>query len=76
MLMIFTTTLQPPTNRLYLVMSVHVSTLMEIVVLIIAKNPVTKPELTRLSFKRRGIVDQGMVTVVEDVLVVAEIFNL
>ncbi len=46
-------------------------------VLIIAKNPVTKPALnkTRISFNRREIINQVMVTVEEDVLVVTKIIN-
>ncbi len=67
--MISTTTLQPPTNGLYIVMSVYVTTVVEIMVLIIAKNSMTKLTLHRTRFKRRGIFNQAMVTVVEDVLV-------
>ncbi len=43
MLMIYTTTLQPPTNGMYIAISRYVSTIVEIMVLIIAKNSKTKP---------------------------------
>ncbi len=51
------------------IVSVYAPFLVEIVVLIIARNPITKPALhrTMLSFKRRGVVDQVMVAVVEDI---------
>ncbi len=75
--MISTTTLQPPTNGLSTVMLVHTSIVVEIMVLIIVRNPVTKPALhrTRLSFKRREIVNQVMVAVMEDILLVAAIIK-
>ncbi len=78
MLLISTTTLQPPTNGFYIAVSVHVSTVVVIMVLIIAKNPVTKPALNRtsLSFKRRGIVNQVIVSVVEDIFVMAKIIKV
>ncbi len=58
-------------------MSVHVSTAVEIMDLISAKNPVTKTGLckTKISFKKRGIINQVMVAVMEDVLMVAAIFK-
>ncbi len=75
--MISTTTLQPPTNGLYIVNSLHVSTVVEIIESIIAEIQVTKPSLcrTELFFKRRGIIDQVMVLTVEGVFVVAKIIN-
>ncbi len=77
MLMISTITLQPPTDELFINVLVYVSTVVEIVLLIIAKNPMTKPALhmTRLNFKRREIDDQMMVAVVEEILVVTKIIK-
>ncbi len=74
-LMISTTTLQPPTNDLFIFVSLHVSNVVESMFLIISRNPVIKPVLcrTRLRFKRRGILDQVMDAVVEDIFVVAKI---
>ncbi len=71
MQMISTATLQPPTNGLHITMSVHVSTVVEIVVVIIAKNTVIKSVFcrTRLSFKKRRIANE---VIVVDVLVVAK----
>ncbi len=47
-------------------------------VLIMAKNPVTKPLScrTRLRPKSRGIVDQVMVTMEKDILMVAKIIKV
>ncbi len=74
--MISTTTLQLPTNGLSFIVLVH-AFLAEIMILIIARNTMTKTALrrTRLSFERRGINDQEVVTVMEDVVVVAAINN-
>ncbi len=47
MQMIYETTLQPPTNGLYITVSRHVSIVIEIVVSIIPKNPVIKYVLHR-----------------------------
>ncbi len=60
-----------------IIMSVHFSTVVEIVVFIIPKNTMTKPALhrTRQSFKSSGIVFQVMVAVEEDVFVVAKIIK-
>ncbi len=73
--MIFATTLQPQTNGLYIVVSVHAPTVVEIMVTIITRSPMTKPALhrTRLSFKGRGIIKHVMVAAVEDILMVAKI---
>ncbi len=57
MLMIFTRTLQPPTNGLYIVKPLYVSTVVEIMYSIIAMSPITKSQLhrSRISYKRKGI---------------------
>ncbi len=68
---------QPPTNGLSIVMKVHTPTMMEIMVLIIVRNPITKPAFcrTRLSFMSKRIVDQVMIAVVENILVVTAIIK-
>ncbi len=78
LLMIFTPTLQPPTNVMSIIMLGHNSTVVEIIVLIIAKNPVTKYALgkTRLSFKRKGIVNHVMIAVVKGIIVVAKVIKV
>ncbi len=75
--LISTTTLQPPTNGLSIVMLVHDSIVVEIMVLMIVRNPMTKPVLckTGLSFKRRGIIDQVMVAVMKDTVMVDTIIK-
>ncbi len=77
-LTISTAILQPPTIGLYIVVSVHVSTLVEIMVSIISKSPLIKPALcrVRLSFKRRGVVNQVMVAVEEDIFVATKIITV
>ncbi len=75
--MISTTTLQPPTNRLYIIMSVHASTVIEIIVSIIVMSLMIRIVLyrTRLSLKKRGTVLQVVVAMVEDILVVVSIIR-
>ncbi len=55
----------------------HASIVVEIMVLIIVMNPVTKPTLQRigLSFKRSRIINQVIVAVIEDILVVSTIIK-
>ncbi len=74
---VFTITLQPPTHGLSIVMLVHASIVVDIMVLIILWNRMTKPALcrTKQRFKRRGLVDQVVVEVMEDVLVMATIIK-
>ncbi len=75
--MISTTTLLLPTNGLSLIVLVHTSIVVEIMVSDIVRNPVTRPKLCRtgLSFTRRGVVNQVIVTVTENVLMVAAIIK-
>ncbi len=77
MLMISTKTIQPPTNGLLVIVLVHASIVAKIIVSIIVRNPMTKPALhrKRLSFTRKGIVNQVMVAAMEDILVVATIIK-
>ncbi len=71
-----TTPLQPTINGLSILTLVHASIVVEIMALIIVRNHMTKPALhRRLSFKRRGIFNPVMVTVMEDVLKVATIIR-
>ncbi len=53
----------------YIVVSLHVSTMVETMVSIIANNPMIKPTLhrTKLSFKRREIIDQVVGAALEDI---------
>ncbi len=62
---IYTTTLQPPMNGLFIVMSVNDANVVEIMVLIIARNPLSQSSLhrTELFFRRRGKVAYVMVAV-------------
>jgi hypothetical protein len=75
--MISTTTLQPPTNGLLPVVSMHTSIVVEIMALIVVTSLMIRIALHRtgLSLKKRGIVLQVVVAMVEDVIVVVGIIK-
>ncbi len=75
--MISTTILQPPTNGLLTVESMHASIVAETMDSIIVESLVIRIVLhrTRLSLKKRGTMLQVEVALVEDVLVVVSIIR-
>ncbi len=70
-LMIFTTPLQLPWNRLYIVMSVYASTVMKIMVSIMTRSLMTKPAFHRKRMKLRVVI-QVMTAEIDGLLIVTK----